>query len=206
MVHVNDAQENVEEPIAISGNGEAVVTSWDMWVNLCKNESLKKKVETLRLRVSDEKKDEPLEIKGFEKMKELVIEDGSFGKTRSVTIKNDKLLDSVRIGNNCFNKSIRSSKRSIVSVKNCRYLTSFSVEKESFKHLLKCEFVMTDGLQTISWGSGSFDKCKSFYPKDVNPTDDSPKNNDIMIGSVRICQINEGIEITRSGIGAIRYL
>ena len=124
----------------------------------------------------------------------------------TVSIQDDKLLDSVRIGNNCFNKSIRSSEYSIVSVKNCRYLTSFSVEKESFKHLLKCEFVMTDGLQTISWGSGSFDKCKSFYPKDVNPTDDSQKNNDIMIGSVRICQINEGIEITRSGIGAIRYL
>lgn len=62
MVDENDAQKSVEEPIAISENGEAVVTSWDMWVNLCKNESLKKKVETLRLRVSDEKKGEPLEI------------------------------------------------------------------------------------------------------------------------------------------------
>ena len=206
MVDENDAHENGEEPIAISKNGEAVITSWEMWVNLCENKSLKNEVVTLRLRVSDEKKDKPLEIKGFEKMKELVIEDGSFGKTRSVTIEDDTVLDSVRIGNNCFNKSIRSSKNSVVSVKNCRYLTSFSVEKESFKHLLKCEFVMTDGLQTISWGSGSFDKCKSFYPTDVNPTDDSPKNNDIMIGSVRICQINEGIEITRSGIGAIRYL
>ena len=61
MVDENDAQKSVEEPIAISENGEAVVTSWDMLVNLCKNESLKKKVETLRLRVSDEKKDEPLE-------------------------------------------------------------------------------------------------------------------------------------------------
>lgn len=205
MVDENDAQENVEEPIAISENGEAMITSWEMWVNLCENKYLKNEIITLRLRVSDEKKDEPLEIKGFEKMKELVIEDGSFGRTRSVTIEDDKLLDSVRIGNNCFNKSVRSSKNSVVSVKNCRYLTSFSVEKESFKHLLKCEFVITDGLQTISWGSGSFDKCKSFYPKDVDPAD-SPKNNDIMIGSVRICQINEGIEITRSGIGAIRYL
>ena len=205
MVDENDAHENGEEPIAISKNGEAVITSWEMWVNLCENKSLKNEVVTLRLRVSDEKKDKPLEIKDFEKMKELVIEDGSFGKTRSVTIEDDTVLDSVRIGNNCFNQSIRSSKYSIVSVKNCRYLTSFSVEKESFKHLLKCEFVMTDGLQTISWGSGSFDKCKSFYPKDVDPAD-SPKNNDIMIGSVRICQINEGIEITRSEIDAVPYL
>ena len=68
MVDENDAQENVEEPIAISENGEAMITSWDMWTNLCKNESLKKKVIILRLRVSDEKKDEPLEIIGFEKM------------------------------------------------------------------------------------------------------------------------------------------
>lgn len=206
MVDENEAQENGEEPIAISENGEAVITSWVMWMSLCKNESLKNEIITLRLRVSDEKKGKPLEIKGFKKMKELVIEDGSFGKTRKVTIKDDKLLDSVRIGNNCFNKSIRSSENSIVSVKNCRYLTSFSVEKESFKHLLKCEFVMTDGLQTISWGSGSFDKCKSFYPTDVDPNDDSPKKSDIMIGSVRICQINEGIEITRSEINAVSYL
>ena len=206
MVDENEAHENGEEPIAISENGEAVITSWEMWVNLCKNKSLKNEVVTLRLCVSDEKKGKPLEIKGFKKMKELVIEDGSFGKTRNVIIQDDELLDSVRIGNNCFNKSIRSSEYSIVSVKNCRYLTSFSVEKESFKHLLKCEFVMTDGLQTISWGSGSFDKCKSFYPTDVDPNDDSPKKSDIMIGSVRICQINEGIEITRSEINAVRYL
>ena len=124
----------------------------------------------------------------------------------TVSIEDDKLLDSVRIGNNCFNKSIRCSKNSIVSVKNCRYLTSFSVEKESFKHLLKCEFVMTDGLHTISWGSGSFDKCKSFYPTDVDPNDDSPKKSDIMIGSVRICQINEGIEITRKESDVVSYL
>ena len=37
MIDENDAHENGEEPIAISENGEAVITSWEMWVNLCKN-------------------------------------------------------------------------------------------------------------------------------------------------------------------------
>ena len=76
MIDENDAHENGEEPIAISENGETVITSWEMWVNLCKNKSLKNEVVTLRLHVSDEKKGEPLEIIGFEKMKVLVIEGG----------------------------------------------------------------------------------------------------------------------------------
>ena len=76
MIDENDAHENGEEPIAISENGEAVITSWEMWVNLCKNKSLKNEVVTLRLHVFDEKKGEPLEIIGFEKMKVLVIEGG----------------------------------------------------------------------------------------------------------------------------------
>ena len=45
-------------------------------MNLCKNKSLKNEVVTLRLHVFDEKKGEPLEIIGFEKMKVLVIEGG----------------------------------------------------------------------------------------------------------------------------------
>ena len=48
MVDENDAHENGEEPIAISKNVEAVVTSWEMWVNLCENKSLKNEVVTLR--------------------------------------------------------------------------------------------------------------------------------------------------------------
>ena len=76
MIDENDAHENGEEPIAISENGEAVITSWEMWVNLCKNKSLKNEVVTLRLHVFNEKKGEPLEIIGFEKMKVLVIEGG----------------------------------------------------------------------------------------------------------------------------------
>ena len=191
----NGVQENVEEPLVIATDGEIVITSWDMWMRLCSDNALKCNVKTLRLRVADEKKGKPLEIKGFNSMRELVIEDDSFRYTRMVLIEDNRLLDSVKIGSRCFNGSIRSSKNSVISIKNCRYLSSFRVEEDSFKHVLKCEFIMTDALQTISWGSGSFDKCKSFYPRNMHPDDNMRAQYDRVIGTVRICQLNGEIGI-----------
>lgn len=191
MIHENNVvgvEEYVEEPIAIN-NGKVTITGWKMWKRLCKNDSLKDKVETLRLRVSDEEKGEPLVIKEFKRMRELIIEDDSFGSTRKVTIERNAILASVRIGNRCFNQSIRSSKNSVVTIKDCYYLSSFSVEEDSFKNLLKCEFIGNMGLQTISWGSGSFDKCKSLYPTGEYPDEYSQFRDDKVIDGVRICRL-----------------
>lgn len=201
MVHENNVvgvEEHVEEPIAIN-NGNVTITGWKMWKRLCKDDSLKDKVETLRLRVSDEEKGEPLVIKEFKRMKELIVEDDSFGSTRKVTIEKNAILDSVRIGCRCFNQSIRSSKNSVVTIKDCYCLSSFSVEEDSFKNLLKCEFIGTLGLQTISWGSGSFDKCKSLYPRGEYPNEHSPFRDDKIFDGVRICRLKgeRGIEINR---------
>ena len=186
----NGVQENVEEPFNIPDNGKVVVTSWKMWMDLCSDNSLKCKVKTLRLRVSDGKKDQPLEIEEFIKMKELVIEDGSFGNTRKVTIQDNKLLEFVNVGSHCFNLAKRSSKNSVVSIKNCPSLASFHVAEGSFKNLLKCEFIGTYKLQVIRWGKGSFENCKAFYPRITLECGELRSEN--VIGTVRICQlINE---------------
>lgn len=191
MVHDNyvvGVEEHVEEPIAINNDGEVIITSWKMWKRLCKDDSLKNKVVTLRLRVSDEK-GRPLDITGFKRMRELIVEDDSFGSTRSVYIHENRILDSVNIGSRCFNQSIRSSKNSVVIIEDCYYLSSFSVEEDSFKNLLKCEFIGNMGLQTISWGSGSFDKCKSLYPTGEYPDEYLPFRDDKVINGVRICRL-----------------
>lgn len=194
MVRANNAngvQENVEEPLAISNDGEIVVTSWTMWMRLCKDDSLIGKVVTLRLRVPDEEKDTPLKIEGFKQMKKLIIENGSFGSTRTVSINDNRLLDSVKVGSHCFNLACKKSKNSVVSIKKCPLLTSFCVGENSFKNLLKCEFIMNDNLQFISWRKGSFGNCKSFYPRNM-PQDEAPQTGTV-IGTVCIYETNDDI-------------
>ena len=156
--NVDGVQENVEEPIP-----EKVINSMSKWTDLLKDPS-RSRILTLFLNVIDEVVNEPLSITGndFRNLKTLTVNDISFGRTRRITITGLDNLESVTIGNYCFNEPERKSKNSIFNVTNCRNLKTITVGEQSLKRLRRFEVFDNPRLESITWEKGSFDECDVF--------------------------------------------
>lgn len=156
--NVDGVHENVEEPIP-----EKVINSMSEWTDLLKDPS-HSRIPTLFLNVIDEVVNEPLSITGddFCNLKTLTVNDISFGRTRRITITGLNNLESVTIGNYCFNEPERKSKNSIFNVTNCCKLKTITVGEQSLKRLRRFEVFNNPHLESITWENGSFDKCDVF--------------------------------------------
>ena len=156
--NVDDVHENAVEPIP-----KREINNTSEWTDLLKDPS-RSTISTLFLNVIDEVVNTPLSITGddFIDLKTLIVNDISFGRTRRITITGLDNLESVTIGNYCFNEPERKTKNSIFNVTNCRNLKTITVGEQSLKRLRRFEVFDNPHLESITWEKGSFDECDVF--------------------------------------------
>lgn len=162
MANVNDvdgAHEIMGEPIP----EERVIDSMSEWKKLLK-EPNRSSISTLHLKIFGDDQNESLLISGdvFIDLKSLIVNNTSCGGIRGITITGLNNLESVRIGNCCFNMLDNTSKNAIFKVTNCCKLKTITVGEHSFQKLKRFEVFDNPCLETITWGNGSFDDCRLF--------------------------------------------
>ena len=162
MANVNDVDgvpEIMGEPIP----EERVIDSMSEWNDLL-NDPSRSSISTLNLKIFGDDQNESLLISGdvFIDLKSLIVNNTSCGGIRGITITGLDKLESVRIGNSCFNMLDNTSKNAIFKVTHCRNLKTITVGEHSLKKLKRFEVFDNPCLETITWGNGSFDDCAVF--------------------------------------------
>ena len=156
--NVDGVHENVEEPIP-----EKVINSMSEWNKLLK-EPNRSHISTLVLKEFGNDTNKSLSFSGddFTNLKSLIVSNTSCGGIREITITRLLKLESVRIGDCCFNMLDKTSENASFKVTGCSKLKTITVGEYSF---LKCSSIKVfdnPRLETITLGKGSFKKCNNF--------------------------------------------
>ena len=162
MANVNDvdgAHENMDESIP----KEKEIETMSEWNKLLK-EPNRSHISTLVLKEFGDDKNKSLSISGddFINLKSLIVSNTSCGGIRGITITRLDKLESVRIGNCCFNMLDSTSENATFEVTHCPSLKTITVGEHSFLKYSSIEVFDNPCLETITWGNGSFDDCAVF--------------------------------------------
>lgn len=159
MANVNDvdgAHEIMGEPIP----EERVIDSMSKWNDLL-NDPSRSSISTLHLKIFGDDKNKSLSISGndFIDLKSLIVNNTSCGGIRGITLTRLENLESVRIGNCCFNMLDSTSKNATFEVTHCRSLKTITVGEHSFLKYGSFKVFDNPRLKTITLGNGSFKDC-----------------------------------------------
>ena len=160
MANVNDvdgAHENMDESIP----KEKEIETMSEWNKLLK-EPNRSHISTLVLKEFGKDQNESMLISGndFKSMKSLIVNNTSCGGIRGITLTRLENLESVRIGNCCFNMLDSTSKNATFEVTHCPSLKTITVGEHSFLKYGSFKVFDNPRLETITLGNGSFKDCK----------------------------------------------